>query len=64
MIDGVLNIRTVSDSRNAAAVNAMFVRGIIVQGRCRDTDCDCMVRALARLCPDVRLVAVTVGVAQ
>jgi len=64
VIDGVLNIRTVSDTRNAAALNALFVREFRVQTACFDTDCDCMVQLLTRLCPDMRLVPVTVGVTE
>jgi hypothetical protein len=62
VIDGVLNIRTVSDTVNAAALNALFVGGYRILSTCADTDCDCMVQVLGRLMPQVRLVRVKVEV--
>ena len=62
VIDGVLNIRTVTDSRNGAAMNALYVGGARVLSICRDPDCDCMVKALAQHMPGARLVAVSVRV--
>ena len=60
VIDGVLNIRTVTDSPNAAALNALHFLGFRMVSNCADRDCDCMVTALARLAPDVRIVPVSV----
>lgn len=62
VIDGVLNIRTVTDSRNGAAVNALHVGGFRVISTCRNPDCDCMVKALAQVMPRAQLVAVAVRV--
>jgi hypothetical protein len=60
IIDGILNICTVTDTANAAALNALYFRGFQVQSTCRDRDCDCIVKTLARLAPDVRIVPVSV----
>lgn len=62
VIDGVLNIRTVSDTANAAALNALFVGGFPILSTCVDTDCDCMVKALGRLMPKAQLVRVRLEV--
>lgn len=63
VIDGVLNIRTVSHTANAAAVNALYVGGFRILSNCTDSDCDCMVRALSSLMPKAKLVRVSVEVA-
>lgn len=62
VIDGVLNIRTVTDTANHAAINALFLCGVFVQSTCGDPECDCMVRLLARLRPGDRIVPVAVEV--
>lgn len=62
VIDGVLNIRTVTDTRNAAALNALFVAGFRIASICQDRDCDCMVKALGALRPDIRILPVKVEV--
>jgi hypothetical protein len=51
VIDGVLNIRTVGETANMAAVNALFLSGFRVFSNCADPDCDCMVKALGRFMP-------------
>ena len=61
IIDGVLNIRTVTETANMAAFNALYIAGFrIVSDCCRDMDCDCKQQLLAKLRPDIRIVAVTV----
>lgn len=62
VIDGVLNIRTVTDTANAAAVNALYLSGINVLSNCRDSDCDCMVNVLAKMKPEIKLVRVKMEV--
>jgi len=62
VIDGVLNIRTVTDTANAAAVNALYLSGINVLSNCRDSDCDCMVNVLAKMRPEIKLVRVKMEV--
>lgn len=62
VIDGVLNIRTVTHTRNHAALNAIAIRGYTILGHCADPDCDCYVRFLAGRHPDDRIVPVTVRV--
>jgi len=62
VIDGILDIRTVTETPNAAALNALFAKGFRVASNCNDRDCDCMVKALARILPDVKIVAVSVQV--
>lgn len=63
VIDGVLNIRTVSETRNMAAFNALYMRGFIVHRACQNPDCDCVVRMAARLIPGTRIVPVDVRAA-
>ncbi len=62
VIDGILDIRTVTDGPNGAALNALFVKGVNVVSNCIDRDCTCMVELLGRLHPDVKIVAVAVQV--
>lgn len=64
VIDGILNIRTVTDGRNMAALNALVLSGHRVLSICHDPDCDCMVKALARIEPSVKIVPVNVQVCQ
>lgn len=60
VIDGVLNIRTVSDTQNAAALNALYILGFRIISNCEDTDCDCKVKLLSRLSPSTEIRRVTV----
>lgn len=60
VIGGVLNVRTVSDSQKAAALNAIYAMGHTVLAPCPNPDCDCIVRLLAHHFPDVRLVPVRI----
>lgn len=60
VIDGGLNIRTVGETANMAALNALLVTGIRVSSTCRDPECDCIVRLAADLRPSVKVVAVSV----
>lgn len=60
VIDGVLNIRTVSESENAAALNAIYVLGYRLATTCVNHDCNCMVQALAQIAPGARIVPVKV----
>lgn len=62
VIDGVLNIRTVSEGEKAAALNAIYVLGYRIATTCVNPDCNCMVQALAQIAPGARIVPVTVGV--
>lgn len=62
IIDWVLNIRTITDSPNGVAINALHVRGFQILSTCTDRDCDCMVATLNRLCPDVKIAPVSVAV--
>lgn len=62
IIDGVLNVRTVSDSEKGTALNALWAVGFYVQGNCQDPDCDCTIRLLQKARPDIRIVPVNVGV--
>lgn len=62
VIDGNLDIRTATAAPNWAAMNALHVLGFHVSTSCRDPECTCLVRALARLRPDVRIVPVTIQV--
>lgn len=62
VIDGVLNIRSATLTANAAAFNALTLCGFKILSTCKDVDCDCMVKALAELRPDVKVVQVKMGV--
>lgn len=62
VINGTMDVRTISDGKNASALNAMYVCGFGVMTTCADPDCDCMVDALAQHRPDVKLVRVRVEV--
>lgn len=63
VIDGLLNVKTTSETANAAAFNALHLLGHgwrAVFSGCSDIDCDCKVRLLAEICPDVKIVPVKV----
>lgn len=60
VIDGVLNIRTVNETRNMAAHNALWVSGCRIFTTCKDLDCDCMVKLLEEMFPAVKIIAVQV----
>lgn len=62
VIDGVLNLATVSDTQNAAAVKAAVMQGIFLAGACNDPACDCMARGFERIRTNTRIVAVKVEV--
>lgn len=62
IIDGVLNVRTVTDSRKGAALNTIYAMGHSLVSSCVDPDCGCLEGTLADLFPDVRIVAVNVEV--
>lgn len=64
VIDGVLNIRTVTETANAAAINALCIGGFRILSNCGDPDCDCMVKALEQLMPSARVVPVKVEAAR
>lgn len=57
VIDGVLDIRTVSDSERVTAMRAMSARGIWCLP-CPDEGCDCMKKAAEAL--GLKIVAVSV----
>lgn len=62
VIDGILDIRTVTEAPNVAALNALHAKGFRILSNCQDRDCTCLVDLLAKLAPDVRLVPVSVQV--
>jgi hypothetical protein len=66
VIDGLLNVKTTSETANGAAFNALHLLGHgwrAVFSGCSDIDCDCKVRLLAELCQDVKIVPVKVEAA-
>lgn len=64
-IDGVLDIRTVTDSRQGAAKNALYLMsGGAIHVMCADPDCDCAVRFMGDQFPSARVVPVSLQVAQ
>ena len=63
VIDGVLNVRTVTETQKSAALNAMAVSGFRVLAVCADPECDCMVKLMDKVMPGrVQLVLVAVQV--
>jgi len=60
VIDGVLNVRTVSETANGAAAYALCATGIRLVSNCWDPDCSCKLETLAKVRPDVRIVPVSV----
>lgn len=66
IIEGVLNVRTVTEHPNGAALNALHIMGFQVVPGCREPDCDCLVRLMAELAQlkgfTARIVAVNVQV--
>ena len=63
VVDGVLNVRTVTETRNMAALNAIAVSGFRVVAVCQDPECDCMVKLMDKVLPGrVQLVPVAVRV--
>lgn len=60
VIDGVLDVRTVSESKNMAALAALSCCGYGVATTCHDPDCSCKVDILKVMRPDVVLVPVKV----
>ena len=58
VINGTLDIRTVTETCNGAALNAIYVKGVRVISNCTDPDCDCMVKVLAEMFPDIRIVRI------
>lgn len=63
VIDGVLNVMTLSVHRNDVAYNALTLQGFEVTSDCDDPECDCIVRLLGKLRPEIKIVAVNVEVA-
>lgn len=62
IINGTLDVRTVTDSANGAATNAIYAKGVRLITNCTEPDCDCKVKLLADLFPDVKIVSVKVEV--
>ncbi len=62
VINGTMDVRTISDGKNTTALNAMRACGFDVMTTCADPDCDCMVTVLAQHRPNVKLVRVRVEV--
>ncbi|SDX96736.1 hypothetical protein [Roseicitreum antarcticum] len=60
VIDGIMNVRTVSSSPNFAALNALYLTGKILAGGCRDPECDCMVNFMKKVSPNIKIVPVSV----
>ena len=64
IINGIMDVRTISDGKNTAALNAIHVCGFHPRTTCVDPDCDpdcdCIVKVLADCMPDVKLVRVRV----
>lgn len=63
VINGTLDVRSITETANGAALNAIYIKGHRVISNCADPDCDCMVNVLGGLFPDVKIVRVRVEVA-
>lgn len=64
VIGGVMDVRTVSDSKNMCAYSAMMACGVYVINDCDDPDCDCKIRILQGFRPDVKLVPVKIEMSE
>ena len=66
IINGALDMTTISDSRRLAAMKGMTKAGvppaIVLLVDCKNDDCDCMEKKLADAFPGSRIVAVKVEV--
>lgn len=62
VINGVLDARTVSDSKNMSALYALRCSGHNLMNPCGDTDCDCNVKVLAGMAPRIKLVPIKIEV--
>ena len=65
VIDGILNIDTVSESPNIAAFIALPRSGhglVAMIAGCQDTDCDCRVKLMGQLMPTAKVVSVAIQV--
>jgi len=62
VIGGILDVRTIMDSKNGAALNAIYATGRRVLSNCTDPDCDCKLTLLAQLEPSIRIVPVKIEV--
>ena len=60
LIDGKIDVRSVTSGRNHAALNALHIAGFAVLSGCRDPDCECFVRMLGNYRPDIKIIPVTV----
>lgn len=60
VIDGVLDIRTVTDTRKGAAISSLLALGFMPVPICPDPDCDCLDRNLHKITDRVTLVPVSV----
>mgnify|MGYP003495552511 CR=1 FL=1 len=62
VIGGVLDIRTIRHDKQATAQAAFLAKGVLMMPSCLDVSCDCVVRKLAEVLPEIKLVAVSVAV--
>jgi hypothetical protein len=60
VIDGVLDIRTVTVGPNGAAINALYTLGVGIGMGCQDPLCDCLIEIIPRVTDRIEIVAVSV----
>lgn len=63
VLDGIVNIRTVSDTAQAAAFNMMHIHGVLFSP-CNDPKCDCTTKALNQVVPGAKIVPVEIVICE
>lgn len=58
VIDGVMTIGTAVETPNWTALNALYRVGISIPAACTDPECNCYVRILRIMRPDISIVSV------
>ena len=68
VIDGVLDMRTISDTAKGCAARTIGLTmgplAAMISYRCQDPTCDCTVKALKTEVPNARLVAIEIKVTE
>lgn len=60
--DGVLDVRTVTDTPGDSARVGFSLNGYVIHTNCTDPDCDCSVRIMPEVMPSAKVVRVKVEV--
>lgn len=63
VLDGVVNIRTVSDTAQGSALNMLFIHNVVFSP-CNDPKCNCTTKALNEVVPGAKIVPVEVVICE